>query len=52
MILWKFLLIVPILITNITLIIFLIFIIKDLKKDYKVLTKLNEISKEIEKKDK
>ncbi len=52
MILWKILLIAPILITSITLIIFLIFIIIDLKKDYKVLTKLNDIAKEIEKKEK
>ncbi|WDA53620.1 MAG: hypothetical protein PPFGHCPK_01325 [Spiroplasma endosymbiont of Drosophila atripex] len=52
MIWWEILLIIPILITSITLIIFLIFIIKDLKKDYKVLKKLNIIAKDLEKKEK
>ncbi|WJG69907.1 hypothetical protein SIXOD_v1c08950 [Spiroplasma ixodetis Y32] len=50
MILWKILLIVPILITSITLIIFLIYIIKDLKNEYKVLKLLNSIAKDIERK--
>lgn len=50
MILWKILLIVPILITSITLIIILIYIIKDLKNEYKVLKLLNSISKDIERK--
>ena len=49
MIWWTILLIIPILITCITLIIFLIFMIKDLKTDYKVLTKLKDIAKAIEK---
>ncbi|WJG69819.1 hypothetical protein SIXOD_v1c07890 [Spiroplasma ixodetis Y32] len=49
MIWWEILLIIPILITFITLIIFLIFMIKDLKTDYKVLTKLKDIAKAIEK---
>ncbi|WP_338959410.1 hypothetical protein [Spiroplasma endosymbiont of Tiphia femorata] len=49
MILWKILLIVPILITSITLIIFLIFIIKELKNEYKVLKLLNSIAKNLEK---
>ncbi|WP_339048445.1 hypothetical protein [Spiroplasma endosymbiont of Colias croceus] len=52
MILWKILLIVPILITSITLIIFLIYIIKDLKNEYKVLKTLNEIANQIKNKEK
>ncbi|BET39265.1 hypothetical protein SAP269_18540 [Spiroplasma ixodetis] len=44
MILWKILLIVPILIKSITLIIFLIFIIKELKNEYKVLKIFSEIA--------
>ncbi|WP_342273801.1 hypothetical protein [Spiroplasma endosymbiont of Phycita roborella] len=48
MILWKILLIVPILITSITLIIFLIFISKELKNEYKVLKILSEIANQIE----
>ncbi len=51
MILWKILLIVPILITSITLIIILIFIIKELKNEYKVLKILNEIANQIENKE-
>ncbi len=49
MILWKILLIVPILITSITLIIILIFIIKELKNEYKVLKILNEIAGDCQK---
>ena len=52
MILWKILLIVPILITSITLIIFLIFISKELKNEYKVLKILSEIANQIENKEK
>ncbi|WP_339046679.1 MULTISPECIES: hypothetical protein [unclassified Spiroplasma] len=52
MILWKILLIVPILITSITILIFLIYIIIDLKNEYKVLNLLNSIAKDLEKKDK
>ncbi len=52
MILWKILLIAPILITSITLIIFLIYIIKDLKNEYKVLKILSEISNQIKNKEK
>ncbi|WP_338976082.1 MULTISPECIES: hypothetical protein [unclassified Spiroplasma] len=51
MILWKILLIVPILITSITLIIFLIFISKELKNEYKVLKILSEIANQIENKE-
>ncbi|WP_342266867.1 hypothetical protein [Spiroplasma endosymbiont of Villa modesta] len=51
MILWKILLIAPILITSITLIIFLIYIIKDLKNEYKILKILNEISNQIKNKE-
>ncbi|WP_338980559.1 hypothetical protein [Spiroplasma endosymbiont of Lasioglossum malachurum] len=51
MILWKILLIAPILITSITLIIFLIFIIKELKNEYKVLKILSEIANQIKNKE-
>lgn len=46
MIWWEILLIIPILLTCITL---LIFIIKDLKNEYKVFKILNSIAKDLEK---
>ncbi len=51
MILWKILLIEPILITRITLIIILILIIKELKNEYKVLKILSEIANQIKNKE-
>ncbi|WP_338987031.1 hypothetical protein [Spiroplasma endosymbiont of Dasysyrphus albostriatus] len=50
---WEILLIIiSLLITSITILIFLIFIIIDLKNDYKIFKSLNVIAKDLEKKDK